>query len=363
MTLRHTLGRSTWTRALRCGRLLLGQGDVAGLMLLCVLCLFSALNGLLMALEDLLVPGLASLPLERVIFILGHHRSGTTNLHKALRPHPNLRTGTMFDALFPSLVLKRLFRTRPARAVFDALNRDAARRYDSANHAVGLDEELEEHLWLLHHLRSEAFLLMFPSLLLADGALMPDMVHVSDDELHFVVRCLQRMVFDQKDSTAWYVARPLLFTMHVQALLRHVPKAQVVLCIREPLPAIRSQGAMSQAQLRCAVDDPRLVAWVQGFYQEASIRQYQGMLALMEDAAHAQQVHVVQFDALQADTPGVITRLLRDLGLPVVDLPAVRSERHNGAAPLQLISAERVEADLGPTYRQLLARLPEASHG
>ncbi len=358
-----TLGRSAVGRALCSFRLLAGQRDAGGVLLLIAVCGVAALNAALMWLEDRLVPGLTTQPLDRVIFILGHHRSGTTNLHKALRPHPSLRCGTLYDALFPSLYLKRLFRTRPARWVSHSLNRNAAARYDSANHPVGLDEELEEHLWLLHRLRSEAFLLMFPSLLLAEPGLMPDAVDITDDDLRFVARCLRRVLHDEKDPTTTYVARPLLFTMHVEALLRQFPAARVVLCVREPAAAICSQGAMSQAQLRCAVDDPRLVAWAEGFYQAASTRQYAAMLHLIEDPAHTGRVVMVRFDDLQRDTPGVLRRLLAALHLPEMELPAVRAERHAGAAPLELIARERIEADLGETYRRLLERMPGTIHG
>jgi hypothetical protein len=354
-----TLGVGAPARALRAFGLLLRRRDLAGAALLIVLCGVALLNTGCMWLEDRLVPGLETLPLDRVIFILGHHRSGTTNLHKMLASHPNLRCGTMADALFPSLFLKRLFRTRPALWIRRSLDRTAAQRYDSANHAVGLEEELEEHLWLLHRLRSEAFLLMFPSLVAGAPERMADVVQVTDADFHFVTRCLRRMLYD--DPHATYVARPLLFTMHVQALLRHVPGARVVLCVREPQAAIRSHGAMTQAQLRSAPDDPRLSAWVEGFYRSASVRQYQAMLELLSDPTRRGQVLAVDFDALHCDPAGVVKALVEALGLPPAELVPVRSEKHSGEAP-QLIARERIDRDLGEVYRQLLTCLPQASH-
>ncbi len=361
MSAANTLGNGFGVRTLRVLRLLLTRRDLGGAALLVVLVGVALVNRVLMWLEDRLVPGLATVPLDRIVFLLGHHRSGTTNLHKALRQHPDARCGTMYDVLFPSLVLKRLFGTRPAHWLRRRLDRSAASRYDSANHAVGLDEEIEEHLWLLHRLRSEAFLVMFPSLLEEPG-LMADFVEVTDEDFHFVSRCLRRMLYDT-DGEATYVARPLLFTMHVRALLRHFPGARIVLCVREPAAAIRSHGAMTQAQLRCPVDDPRLAAWSEGFYRLASVTQYQAMLELLNDPTARGQVFPVSFDDLQRDTPTVLRRLLQALGLPVVDLPAVRSETHAAGAAPELIARARIEADLSRVYAQIAPYLSGGLHG
>lgn len=357
-----SLGTSGPSRAVRAFGRLFARGDLRGVALLFVLCCNAGLNAVLMWFEDLVIPGLATLPLDRVVFILGHHRSGTTNLHKTLRHHPELRVGTMFDVLFPSLLLKRLFRSRVARWLVPAFNRSAANRYDSANHAVGLDEELEEHLWLLHRLRSEAFLLMFPSLLRGAPDVMSDFVEVTDRELTFVTRCLRRMVFDERDQCLTYVARPLLFTMHVRALLRHVPEARVVFCVREPAAAIRSHGAMTQAQLRGTANDPRVVAWAEGFYRFASIRQYEAMLDVLSDPAMRDRVHAIDFDDIRRDLPTVARRLVTTLGFSTAIFPEERSESHGAADAPRLIDPKRIESDLGDVYRRLRTHSSREAH-
>ena len=75
----------------------------------------AALNRICIVIEDWLFPilhqiehDLFSTP-NRVIFILGHGRSGTTNVHKALSSLDGVATGTFYDMLMPSLMLKFVF--------------------------------------------------------------------------------------------------------------------------------------------------------------------------------------------------------------------------------------------------------------
>lgn len=59
-----------------------------------------ALNRSLMTLEDVLFPGLAKVADEyftkrnRLVFVIGHQRSGTTNVHKAVSSLASCTTGT-----------------------------------------------------------------------------------------------------------------------------------------------------------------------------------------------------------------------------------------------------------------------------
>lgn len=72
-------------------------------------------NRLLMVLEDFLFPDLLKIADEfftqpnKLVFVTGHQRSGTTNVHKALSSLEGVTTGTMFDLAFPSLIMKYMF--------------------------------------------------------------------------------------------------------------------------------------------------------------------------------------------------------------------------------------------------------------
>ena len=108
-------------------------------------------NRFLINLEELLIPGLTKIEHDlfntpnRVIFVFGHPRSGTTNIHKALSSLDGVATGHYYDILMSSLTMKYL--CYPIVSLLDAFffktlyNSDAC-----SNHKIGPWEELEESL-------------------------------------------------------------------------------------------------------------------------------------------------------------------------------------------------------------------------
>ena len=72
-------------------------------------------NRFLMMIEDIIFPGLKVIEADfftkpnKVVFVTGHARSGTTNIHKSLSSLEGVITGKFFDLIFPSLILKYLF--------------------------------------------------------------------------------------------------------------------------------------------------------------------------------------------------------------------------------------------------------------
>lgn len=71
-------------------------------------------NRLLMAVEDVIFPELKDVGEEyftkrnKLVFITGHQRSGTTNVHKAVSSLKGVNTGTQLDGATPSLIMKYL---------------------------------------------------------------------------------------------------------------------------------------------------------------------------------------------------------------------------------------------------------------
>ena len=90
------------------------QFMMAGLFVFVLAPYFFA-NRVLMTLEDWLIPELRRIETEyttkpnKIILIVGFPRSGTTNVHKSLNSRPHALNGTVFDLIFPSLILKFLF--------------------------------------------------------------------------------------------------------------------------------------------------------------------------------------------------------------------------------------------------------------
>ena len=79
---------------------------------------------------------------NRMVFICGHPRSGTTNLQKSMVSRPHTIYGQMKDWLLFPLILKYLF--YPIAPVLDYLFFRCLVNIDIKNHAVGFNEEEEE---------------------------------------------------------------------------------------------------------------------------------------------------------------------------------------------------------------------------
>ena len=110
---------------------------------------FNAPNRFFMMIEDIIFPGLKVIEADfftkpnTVVFVTGHARSGTTNIHKSLSSLEGVITGTFFDLIFPSLILKYLF--SPLIAIVNKIFFNNLLNSDGVpNHQLGVNEEAEE---------------------------------------------------------------------------------------------------------------------------------------------------------------------------------------------------------------------------
>lgn len=205
---------------------LIRKRDYLNLLSFLLLSTFAALNRALIAIEEILLPQLSQISLENVVFILGHQRSGTTYLHKSLHSHPDITTSSFYDLWFSSLTLK--FIGQPCKPVLNRLTQ----YWSTPNHPLNLDEELEEFFWLILLFKSMMIPIMFPSLM-SDFALINQCMEYTDNDMIFLKKCLQRVLY-KSSSPRLYVGRPLMLTARPELLRQHFPNAKILLCIRSP---------------------------------------------------------------------------------------------------------------------------------
>jgi hypothetical protein len=136
-------------------RELLSQRNYSKVAVLLTLAHLSFVNRLFIVIEDFLFPSLKQVEHDlfntpnRVIFIIGHYRSGTTNLHKALSSLDGVATGRVFDLVMPSLILKYI--SYPIVGLLDFLVfKQMVDADNTPNHKIGLWEELEDDMYCLN---------------------------------------------------------------------------------------------------------------------------------------------------------------------------------------------------------------------
>jgi hypothetical protein len=158
------------------------------------------LNRLFIVIEDFLFPSLKQVEHDlfntpnRLVLIIGHGRSGTTNLHKGLSSLEGVATGHNYDFLMPSLILKYVF--YPFVGVLDyVLFKKLVDADGTPNHKLGLWEELEENFYLLNQHSSE----VYPNYIMNTLGLksMRQMTKFDGRNLDFVKKCISRSLYFQ----------------------------------------------------------------------------------------------------------------------------------------------------------------------
>ena len=146
---------------------------------------------------------------KKVVFILGHQRSSTTNMHKALSSPIDLtQTGTFFDLVFPSLILKYCF--GPLIGLVDRIFFKSLIRGDEVpNFKFGVNEELEKYTLLMHFGASEVTdAYLFPYLSL-ESQYYKQALKIEPKHLQFVKKCIARTLNHKNTQQKCYVGCPL----------------------------------------------------------------------------------------------------------------------------------------------------------
>ena len=140
----------------------------------------------------------------------------------------------------------------PLKLVFDAI---VTACFNVANHKFGLNEELEEHLWLLHHSASYAVCTLFASL-----------------------------------------SRPLLFLTCHELFMQKFPTAHVLVCMREPTASIPSYIDLVMNQGKRSFADKRYVKFLQNDLYLYSKKMYEGLLRMAQDSSSLRKrMHFIAF--------------------------------------------------------------------
>lgn len=316
----------------------------------------SLINRFFMKIEDIFIPQLKKTPLDNVVFILGHPRSGTTNLQKSLKQHPSCIAGDMFDLIFPSLILKKIMHHKimhPIRDYFDSL----IVNYSTKNHAFNINEEIEEHFWLLHHSIIYELAIIFPTLFIDCPEIFENASHFKEDDFEFIKACIQRIVFEQnREQKKIYIAKPLFFTKDYALLKRHFPQAKFVVSVRNPIKAISSHIALLSTILNFDANNPQLNVMARYYYHSFSIPYYQEMLHMTTLNRNEHSLFFIKFENLIKTPSETLKHIQHYLGLPILNLNFIRSERHGKTNKHnKVISNDTIERDLGNTYKKIIS--------
>jgi omega-hydroxy-beta-dihydromenaquinone-9 sulfotransferase len=322
-----------------------------------------------MALDAVLYPGWRRQPLERPLFIVGNHRTGSTFLHRLLaQDTETFATLRLHELVLPAVCQKRLLRALsrvdaavggPGAALVRWLDARWARGYRDV-HPMGINLPEEDDFVLFFRLASGAMWETFPDVprlrrhFWSDTDMDPA---EQDGHLAFYKRVAQRHRYHLGRGT-WLSKNPL-FSTRVRGLRRTFPDARFVYLVRDPRKVVASTASLLHAALTNA-GALRSQEQLMEIVHEMCERIYAETLDNLADLPPEQLVVVKQED-LVADLDGTLSRMLGQLGLPHTQTLRAAAERarRDGPKKTHKYSLEEwglTEADIRERYGAVMER-------
>ena len=292
---------------------------VVGLLLFFVLFpLFELCTAICMLLDHVLFPGFRKLRIEKPLFIVGPHRSGTTYLHRLLsRDEAQFFCFRLWEIVFPSILQKKVIRLlgRIDRKLGGrgeaALQRHEERRlgdYYAKIHKLSFFEP-EEDDKLQAHTCSTLALLWFVHAGELDWLLHFDEQAREKDKqriMRFYVGCLKRQAYDAGGGRRLLSKAPF-GCLRIRSLYEYFPDCRVVYTVRNPLDAVPSMLDVARHIWTAAA---KLDNWQahQAWTYELIRTMYDYPLAAL-DAADPATYELAMFQDL-LDNPGATVRAM-----------------------------------------------------
>jgi len=286
------------------------------------------------AVDQVLSPNWSSVGLKGPVFIIGHQRSGSTFLHRALARDPNALALDLQQMLMPSVSGQRVWRAifRPGSRPERWLARTQERRLGELDsiHRIRLDSIEEDEFLLFAVYRSGMAVNSTPAVA-ADPRLNRLRDYPSWGEhdrriaLEWYHACLLKAAYRAEVVAAnpnrWIVGKNPAFSQRIPDLLKVFPGAKFINLVRDPLEAIASRLSLVRAiwKLRSPDVGEMGAAEVEEIVKDSE-RTY--ALAIRDLADMPPEAAItIQFEDLASQPAAVLKEIYRQLRLPGAPAP------------------------------------------
>lgn len=314
-------------------------------------------NCFFLTFEDIFIPKISQIQkkLESgeipVVFIIGHMRSGTTNLHQTLTQHPKTTHGIMLETLVISVVGKYLF-LRPSKILFDLIVRYIL-KLDTKNHAVRADEPMEESMYLRRFGLGVSTIATSPSISLSKANILRA-YDFQKKHLEFIRYCMARSIYYNGAEDKTYVGCMVDDIDH-KLFFSTFGNCKLISCIRNPVNCFKSLANMLEKQWGQNIKQSNdFGLLLRNQFDAYSVPIFQKLLAL----AKSKDLRIYQLDFqkwISDDKNEELNKLGSWLQLEIGCISrAKKSERHrNTSECLKFVSKEMIEAKLGKVHDEL----------
>lgn len=279
--------------------------------------------------DQIFTPSWGKAKLDGPVFIVGHQRSGSTFLHRALARDPNALALNLKQMLLPSIFTQRVWDAifRPGSRPKDWLDGIQDKRLGDLDsiHKVRLDSIEEDEFVLLGVYRSGMAVNSSPAVA-ADHELnrLRDYRSWSEEErrkaLEWYRACLLKAAYRaggaDPNPNRWIVGKNPAFSQRIPDLLKVFPNAKFIHLVRDPLVAVASRLSLVRAiwKLR-SPDIPQMSdAEVEQIVTDSE-RTYTLAIGDLADLPDETAI-TIRFEELTSEPRAVLERIYSQLGLP-----------------------------------------------
>jgi len=274
-----------------------------------------AINASTMTLDRLLFPGVATLPIDRPVFVLGNPRSGTTFLHRTLSDSRQVCAFELWEMLFPAVSARKALR-----GVVDYLKPlSPARFHRSEAHETSLRDVETDDAMALFHFVDGPFLWSYfwawqddwgspRSLRYFDPASQPR--RERDALFAYLESCWRRNMYLK--GIHRIAVKSSSLTLQAEALVDRYPDCKLLYCVRDPIEVLPSgmslvTGVLEQSYGISRSTRPQDRArFFENLYQ-ASCHLFRSFHdAYKGGRIPARNLHIVPYSALMTDLEGAM---------------------------------------------------------
>jgi hypothetical protein len=304
-----------------------------------------AANQLTWFADQWLSPNWHRVAMNGPVFIIGHQRSGSTFLHRALARDPNALALNLRQMMLPAISGQRLWEAvfRPGSRPANWLDRLQDRHLGEldAVHHIRLDSIEEDEFVFLAAYRSGMAVNSSPAVA-GDEELdrLRDFRSWSEADrrmaLEWYRACLLKAAYRAEvkapNPDRWIVAKNPAFSQRIPDLLKVFPSARFINLVRNPLQAVPSRLSLVRAIWRLRRPDFETMSTdeVEAIVADSE-RTYKLALNDLRDLPRETAI-TIRFEALASEPNAVLKRIYDQLRLPGAPVPvSERADRKDTA--------------------------------
>lgn len=273
--------------------------------------------------DDIFFPKYKNHPLDKVLFVIGIPRSGTTFIHRTIATSQETTTFSTWEAIFaPAICEKKCLKFLSKIDSFIGKPFSRTLNYsirlfgdDFHNiHSVTIDAPEEDYLTLLPIGACLIALFAFPNSPELKG--MIDFQNIGEKQksavLTFYKKIIQRHLYG-KNKNKFFLSKNAAFCTWLPELKSLFPEAHFILSVRNPETSIPAQlNALKPARALFGTDPNGVLT--HAIIQQSFKNNYTAILNFLQSTSKTNCV-LIQQEALRNDSVGILTKAINQLTL------------------------------------------------